>query len=193
VYCSSTNFHWFVIGSFHFGENLQEQQSQHFSLQRSSLASSSTMVAKRKRPASEQATEIADEITILNDRITDSTPESGTFPSLEAGDDNTFSSLAISTKTMKGLRSKNFKEMTEIQCASIPHALAGRDILAAAKTGSGKTLAFLVPMIELLYRNRWTSLDGLGGLILCPTRELALQIFEVLRVVGKNHQFSAGM
>ena len=83
--------------------------------------------------------------------------------------------------------------MTRIQAAAIPHALGGRDILGAAKTGSGKTLAFAVPALELLWRHRWGSQDGLGVLVLAPTRELALQIFDVLRVVGKHHTFSAGL
>ena len=43
-----------------------------------------------------------------------------------------------------------------LQVAAIPHALAGRDVLGAAKTGSGKTLAFLVPLVEKLYRSRVT-------------------------------------
>lgn len=83
--------------------------------------------------------------------------------------------------------------MTEIQEQAIPLALKGKDILGAAKTGSGKTLAFLVPVLEKLYREQWTELDGLGALILSPTRELAVQIFEVLRKIGRHHAFSAGL
>lgn len=83
--------------------------------------------------------------------------------------------------------------MTEIQLAAIPHALAGRDVLGAAKTGSGKTLAFLIPLVEKLYRSRITFGDGLAALVISPTRELSLQIFEVLRVFGKHHQLSAGL
>lgn len=71
--------------------------------------------------------------------------------------------------------------------------LYSRDILAAAKTGSGKTLAFLIPILEKLYRSRWDVEDGLGALVISPTRELALQIFEVLRSLGKAHSFSAGL
>lgn len=74
--------------------------------------------------------------------------------------------------------------MTAIQRAAIPHALAGRDILGAAKTGSGKTLAFTVPLLECLYRSDWDLHAGLGGVILSPTRELALQIFDVVRKVS---------
>ncbi len=45
--------------------------------------------------------------------------------------------------------------MTDIQRAAIPHALAGRDVLGAARTGSGKTLSFIIPLIEKLYRARF--------------------------------------
>lgn len=83
--------------------------------------------------------------------------------------------------------------MTDIQQRAIPLALKGSDILGAAKTGSGKTLAFLVPVLEKLYRSQWTEFDGLGALILSPTRELAVQIFEVLRKIGRYHNFSAGL
>lgn len=70
----------------------------------------------------------------------------------------------------------------------------GRDILGAAKTGSGKTLAFIIPILETLYRLNWSKVDGLGALILSPTRELALQIFDVLRKVGsRHHTISAGL
>jgi superfamily II DNA/RNA helicase len=50
-----------------------------------------------------------------------------------------------------------------------------------------------VQLVETLYRERWTQLDGLGALVLSPTRELALQIFEELRKVGKYHSLSAGL
>lgn len=53
--------------------------------------------------------------------------------------------------------------------------------------------AFLVPCIERLYRAKFDADMGLGALIISPTRELALQIFEVLRVVGKKHSMSAGL
>ena len=83
--------------------------------------------------------------------------------------------------------------MTDIQARSIPLSLKGRDILGAARTGSGKTLAFLIPMLEILYRARWGPQDGLGALILSPTRELAIQIFDVLRTIGCSHSYSAGL
>lgn len=96
-------------------------------------------------------------------------------------------------KRLKGLQEAQYRLVTEIQKQTIGLALQGKDVLGAAKTGSGKTLAFLVPVLEALYRLQWTSTDGLGVLIISPTRELAYQTFEVLRKVGKNHDFSAGL
>ena len=64
--------------------------------------------------------------------------------------------------------------MTEVQRSSILHALNGRDIVCSARTGSGKTLSYLIPVVECLYRERWTQFDGLGALILVPTRELGM-------------------
>ncbi|KAL8782313.1 MAG: hypothetical protein Q9213_005507 [Squamulea squamosa] len=104
-----------------------------------------------------------------------------------------FNDLPLSRPTASGLEASHFKTLTDIQQKAIPLALKGSDILGAAKTGSGKTLAFLVPVLENLYQKKWTELDGLGALILSPTRELAIQIFEVLRKIGRYHTFSAGL
>lgn len=106
---------------------------------------------------------------------------------------NRFENLPISNRTATGLKKSSFIEMTDIQAKAMPLALAGKDILGAARTGSGKTLAFLIPVLERLYRERWGATDGLGALILSPTRELAIQIFDVLRKIGLAHQFSAGL
>uniref|UniRef100_A0A4W5LZP9 ATP-dependent RNA helicase n=1 Tax=Hucho hucho TaxID=62062 RepID=A0A4W5LZP9_9TELE len=92
-----------------------------------------------------------------------------------------------------GLMEAQYRQPTEIQRQTIGFALQGKDVLGAAKTGSGKTLAFLIPVLECLYRQQWTAVDGLGALLISPTRELAYQTFEVLRKVGKNHEFSAGL
>ncbi|KAG6333472.1 hypothetical protein ID866_5621 [Astraeus odoratus] len=104
-----------------------------------------------------------------------------------------FADLPISNHTKRGLKKCFFVEMTDIQASSIPVSLKGKDVLGAARTGSGKTLAFLVPTLEILYRQKWGPQDGLGALIISPTRELAVQIFEVLRSIGCYHGFSAGL
>ncbi|KAM3744263.1 hypothetical protein ACB098_06G039100 [Castanea mollissima] len=104
-----------------------------------------------------------------------------------------FDQLPLSKKTVDGLRDAGFVEMTDVQRATLPHALCGRDILGAAKTGSGKTLAFVIPVLEKLYRETWGPEDGVGSIIISPTRELAGQLFDVLKTVGKRHNFSAGL
>jgi len=104
-----------------------------------------------------------------------------------------FTDFPISKRTINGLTDAGFTKPTDIQKDGISLALRGMDVLAAAKTGSGKTLAFLIPILELLWRNKWGNDNGLGALIISPTRELALQTFEVLRRIGKKHDFSAGL
>ncbi|KAJ3896680.1 P-loop containing nucleoside triphosphate hydrolase protein [Lentinula edodes] len=104
-----------------------------------------------------------------------------------------FADLPISENSKRGLKKAFFVDMTDIQAQSIPVSLKGKDVLGAARTGSGKTLAFLIPVLEILYRQRWGPTDGLGALIISPTRELAVQIFEVLRSIGGYHSFSAGL
>ncbi|KAI9461233.1 DEAD-domain-containing protein [Lactarius psammicola] len=108
-------------------------------------------------------------------------------------DSRTFTDLPISTLTKKGLKKAFFVEMTDVQAKSLPFSLKGKDILGAARTGSGKTLCFLIPVLEILYRRKWGPQDGLGALIISPTRELAVQIFDVLRSIGGYHSFSAGI
>lgn len=94
---------------------------------------------------------------------------------------------------MQGLKENNYTTPTEIQRQAIGYALQGKDILGAAKTGSGKTLAFLIPVLEKLFCTKWTRFDGVGALVISPTRELAYQIYETLRKVGYLHDFSAGL
>lgn len=106
-----------------------------------------------------------------------------------------FSDLPLSAPTREGLESAHFSTLTDIQAKAIPRALQGSDILGAARTGSGKTLAFVIPVLENLYRSQCVGPDaGLGAMIISPTRELAIQIFDVLRKVGgKGHLFAAGL
>ena len=147
-------------------------------------------VQKKEKAKAEGMTE-NEEIDMLRQRCQMEAPAVGVQGN--SGGALRFDSLPISKKTLQQLSTNKFDVCTEIQAAAIPHALAGRDILGAAKTGSGKTLAFILPVIERLYTERWARDDGLGALIISPTRELAMQIFDVLRVVGKKHDFSAGL
>ncbi|KAL8653557.1 MAG: hypothetical protein Q9226_003802 [Calogaya cf. arnoldii] len=146
---------------------------------------------KRKRPPVKshqkdvKRQKVEEDLDSLNQRVQDLNPGEN--------DVTAFNHLPLSRPTATGLEASHFKTLTDIQQKAVPLALRGSDILGAAKTGSGKTLAFLIPVLENLYRRKWTELDGLGALILCPTRELAIQIFEVLRKIGRYHTFSAGL
>ena len=104
-----------------------------------------------------------------------------------------FSDLPISKATTSGLFKAKFVKLTDVQRAAIPHSIAGRDLVVCARTGSGKTLCYLIAIIERLYQERWSRLDGLGALLIVPTRELAIQAFEVLRSFGGMHDLSAGL
>ncbi|CAJ0578299.1 unnamed protein product, partial [Mesorhabditis spiculigera] len=72
----------------------------------------------------------------------------------------TFNDFPLSTATKSGLDEAGFITPTEIQRDSLPHSLRGADLIGAAKTGSGKTLALVIPLLENLWRNRWTHDEG---------------------------------
>ncbi|EDW36627.1 GL15986 [Drosophila persimilis] len=104
-----------------------------------------------------------------------------------------FAQFPLSKKTQKALAEAKFVNPTQVQLESLGPALLGKDVLGAAVTGSGKTLAFLIPVLEHLFIHKWSRTDGVGAIIISPTRELAYQIFETLKKVGKHHDFSAGL
>ncbi|CAD6207108.1 unnamed protein product [Miscanthus lutarioriparius] len=103
-----------------------------------------------------------------------------------------FSELPISELTAKAIREMNYTHLTQIQARSIPHLLERKDVMGAAKTGSGKTLAFLIPAIELLYHLPFSPRNGTGVVVVCPTRELAIQTHNVAKELMKYHSQTLG-
>ncbi|KAJ1911557.1 ATP-dependent RNA helicase [Mycoemilia scoparia] len=99
--------------------------------------------------------------------------------------------LGVHKLLLKGLKNLGFLSPTEIQAKSLPSALSGRDIIGAAETGSGKTLGFGLPILQSLLKDATNtkgsikSSDDLVGLILAPTRELALQVKDHISKVAK--------
>ena len=87
-----------------------------------------------------------------------------------------FSELSLSAPLKSNLSKHGFTELTAVQAEAIEPALAGRDLVATAQTGTGKTLAFVLPLIQLLGKEPAAS--GIRGLVLSPTRELAIQSHE---------------
>ncbi|XP_051115127.1 DEAD-box ATP-dependent RNA helicase 51 [Andrographis paniculata] len=104
-----------------------------------------------------------------------------------------FSTLPISEPTMNAIKDMGFQYMTQIQAGSIPPLLEGKDVLGAARTGSGKTLAFLIPAVELLHHIRFTPRNGTGVIVICPTRELAIQTHAVAKDLLKYHSQTLGL
>ena len=92
----------------------------------------------------------------------------------------TFASLGLSASLLKGIEAKNYTEPFPIQEQAIPAILAGKDIQGIAQTGSGKTASFVLPILEMFQRKSPTRNLHLKVLILVPTRELAIQIKEVI-------------
>jgi ATP-dependent RNA helicase RhlE len=87
-----------------------------------------------------------------------------------------FTELPLSAAMQQRLKASQFHIPTPIQSAAIPHALAGKDLVATAHTGTGKTLAFVVPIIERLQQTPQSR--TIEALVLVPTRELAMQVHE---------------
>jgi ATP-dependent RNA helicase RhlE len=97
--------------------------------------------------------------------------------------DQRFTALGLSPEILETVTEIGFEHPTPIQAAVIPIALTGRDVIGLAQTGSGKTAAFVLPLAEKLTHGK-----GVRGLILAPTREIALQTKAFLDLFGKNHE-----
>ncbi|MGH1522332.1 MAG: DEAD/DEAH box helicase, partial [Nitrosopumilus sp.] len=92
-----------------------------------------------------------------------------------------FEELGLSEDVLKGIQDLGFEEAFPIQEAVIPVLLTGRDVVGQAHTGSGKTAAFALSMLQDVQPR-----GGIQGLIMAPTRELAVQITDEIRKFGKH-------
>eukprot|EP00586_Coscinodiscus_wailesii_P010984 CAMPEP_0172516034 /NCGR_PEP_ID=MMETSP1066-20121228/272768_1 /TAXON_ID=671091 /ORGANISM="Coscinodiscus wailesii, Strain CCMP2513" /LENGTH=574 /DNA_ID=CAMNT_0013297349 /DNA_START=1 /DNA_END=1725 /DNA_ORIENTATION=+ len=99
-------------------------------------------------------------------------------------DPPTFQSLGLLPPLLTATKSLNWTIPTPIQAQTLPHALSGRDVIGLAETGSGKTGAFTLPLLQSLLTSPPTT-RAIYALVLAPTRELAFQIHEVVRALGK--------
>ena len=96
-----------------------------------------------------------------------------------------FNELNLSREVLQAVEEMGFEKPSEVQEATIPTILEGRDVLAQAQTGTGKTASFGIPMIEKMEENA----DYLQALVLVPTRELARQVSEELKKLSKYKKF----
>jgi ATP-dependent RNA helicase RhlE len=101
-----------------------------------------------------------------------------------------FSELGLTPDLLRTIAEQGYTEPTPVQQKAIPPILLGRDVMAAAQTGTGKTAGFVLPMLQRLAGYSNTSVSParhpVRALILAPTRELAAQVEESVRVYGKN-------
>ncbi|NGP46258.1 DEAD/DEAH box helicase [Bacillaceae bacterium SIJ1] len=92
-----------------------------------------------------------------------------------------FNELGLGNDILEAIGQMGFEEATPIQAQSIPLSLQGTDVIGQAQTGTGKTAAFGVPMIEKTLEKH----PGIAGLVVAPTRELAMQVAEELNKIGR--------
>ncbi len=99
-----------------------------------------------------------------------------------------FQELELPEFLRQSLRQMNFVKPTPVQAQAIPVALAGKDVIASAQTGTGKTAAFGLPLLAYLEKN-----GDKTALVLTPTRELALQVLDVLRKLTGAHNLGGSV
>ncbi len=93
-----------------------------------------------------------------------------------------FSELKINEKTLSALKEKGFEKPTDVQQSAIPPAIEGKDMVVQARTGSGKTHAFLIPVFQKI-----SDKKQIQAIILTPTRELAQQVEQEARDIGRKY------
>ncbi|MEM4733677.1 MAG: DEAD/DEAH box helicase, partial [Candidatus Bathyarchaeia archaeon] len=98
-----------------------------------------------------------------------------------------FRDLSLSEEVMKGIEELGFTNLFPIQAQAITPLLEGKDVIGQAQTGTGKTAAFGIPMIERLNPDA----QGVQGLVLVPTRELAVQVAQHINQLGKYAKLKA--
>ncbi|CAG8668014.1 15483_t:CDS:2 [Gigaspora margarita] len=120
--------------------------------------------------SSSEQKELNEDVSLM-----DSSPKNPSLPT-------SFEQLGLNSWLIDALNAMSIKFPTEIQSACIPKILLGKDCIGEAKTGSGKTAAFALPILQKLSEDPF----GIFALVLTPTRELAIQIADQFRVLGKG-------
>ena len=93
----------------------------------------------------------------------------------------TFDDLNLNPELIEAISYMGYKTPSPIQEQAIPEVLKGKDLIACAQTGTGKTAAFLLPLIHTLAQSK---AKGVRALVVCPTRELAIQIDQAVQGFG---------
>src|SRR5580765_2865700 len=100
-----------------------------------------------------------------------------------------FDTLSLDDKLLRAVATQGYATMTPIQAKAIPVVLAGRDVMGAAQTGTGKTAAFSLPLLEKMLKHENSSASParhpVRALVLAPTRELADQVAQQVKLYAK--------
>lgn len=110
--------------------------------------------------------------------------------------DTEFKSFGLPSELLQGIEDAGFSMCTPIQAETLPHTLQGKDIAGQAQTGTGKTVAFLVAVFSRLIKHPAPASRQLNqprALILAPTRELAIQIYDDARTLGHHTDLKLGL
>lgn len=99
---------------------------------------------------------------------------------------NSFTDLALDHRILKAIEEHGYTQPTPIQQQAIPPILEGKDVMGCAQTGTGKTAAFCIPMLQIIAKDDAKKKKVIRGLILTPTRELAIQIGENIEAYSKH-------
>jgi len=173
------------------GEDLDDRPKEKDGKEKKGEASTPTPTPSATTTSTTESKSQPKESTNANADNTDPDPDQLHLPGFFSN--TKFESIALAEPLQKVLAELKFVTMTEIQAKSIPILLQGKDVLGAAKTGSGKTLAFLLPAMELLIKSKFLPRNGTGVCIINPTRELAMQTYDVARNMCKYISQTCGL
>jgi len=96
-----------------------------------------------------------------------------------------FSDLGLLPELLRAVADKGYDSPSPIQIQAIPAVLSGRDVLAGAQTGTGKTAGFVLPILQRLEADQASAIRAPRALVLTPTRELAAQVGESIRLYSR--------
>ncbi len=110
-----------------------------------------------------------------------------------ASSSDSFYSMNLSRPLLKAIEALRFVHPTPIQAATVPAALAGRDVCGCAATGTGKTAAYMLPVLERLLLRPRRQVNSTIVLVLVPTRELGVQVYQVSRQLAQFTNTTIGL
>jgi ATP-dependent RNA helicase DDX18/HAS1 len=151
-------------------------------------------IVKKEKTNTKKSEKVVEEVSVpVEDPVLEKITTTGSTPTNPSSDkyfsEKKFKDMDLTEETLRSLNEIGYETATEIQAKCIPLGLEGKDVIGNAKTGSGKSLAFLIPAVEHLLRSR--PEDGINctrALVLTPTRELALQLFNIAKDLLQYHE-----